>query len=72
MRSTLKKAISRRISVYFCFSSANLLLTYLTVIENLVHGFGDKEDLSTVTPDHKQETISSLNKTAQKSQASAC
>lgn len=41
-------------------------MTYLTVVENLVHGFGDKENLSTVAPNHKEETISSLDKTAQK------
>lgn len=46
--------------------------TYLTVVEDLVHGFGDKEDLSTVAPNHKQETISSLEETAHKSQASTC
>lgn len=39
---------------------------YLAVVENLVHGFRNKEDLSTVTPNHKQETISSLHYPTQK------
>lgn len=53
------------INDHVCVSFAPLL-TYLTVVEDLIDGLRNKEDLSTVTPDHKQETISRLDMTAHK------
>lgn len=37
------------------------LSAYLAVVQDLVHGFGHEEDLSTIASDHKQEAISSLH-----------
>ncbi|TNN30864.1 hypothetical protein EYF80_058983 [Liparis tanakae] len=38
---------------------------YLAVVQNLVDGFGNKEDFPTVTPDHEEEAVSSLHRQTQ-------
>ena len=48
--------------ITFYSNAQTLLAAYLAVVENFVHRFRNKEDLSTVTADYKQEAVCSLLK----------